>query len=135
MLPGFSLFLTISIISYVVSLDYSILEEIPNGTIVANLTADVRVPASTKFRIVTTTASKVNITSLFGINNGILEAINRIDRDSICAQLKKCLLNFGIAALDGSSFRLLPVSLLIKDRNDNSPIFKVILNRFINIID
>ncbi|CAD5112876.1 DgyrCDS2086 [Dimorphilus gyrociliatus] len=46
MLHSLTCFVILSTITYVVSLDYSIYEEIPNGTIVANLTADVRVPAS-----------------------------------------------------------------------------------------
>ncbi|XP_069892327.1 protocadherin gamma-A7 isoform X1 [Dipodomys merriami] len=101
---------------------YSVPEEADRGSFVGNIAKDLglepRELAERRVRIV----SKGR-TQLFSLNprSGSLVTAGRIDREELCAQSARCLVNFNVLMED--KMNLYPIEVEIMDVNDNSPRF------------
>ncbi|XP_004643940.1 protocadherin gamma-A6 [Octodon degus] len=101
---------------------YSIPEELEKGSFVGSIAKDLRLQhqemAERGVRIVSR-----GRTQLFSLNprSGSLVTAGRIDREELCAQSARCLVNFNILVED--EMKLYPVEVEIVDINDNAPRF------------
>ncbi|XP_037658046.1 protocadherin gamma-A6 isoform X11 [Choloepus didactylus] len=101
---------------------YSIPEELEKGSFVGDIAKDLglepRELAERGVRIVSR-----GRTQLFALNprSGSLITAGRIDREELCAQSARCLVNINILVED--KLKLYPVEVEIMDTNDNSPRF------------
>ncbi|XP_023591398.1 protocadherin gamma-A6-like [Trichechus manatus latirostris] len=101
---------------------YSIPEELEKGSFVGNITKDLGLEpwelAEHGVRLVSR-----GRTQLFTLNprSGSLITAGRIDREELCAQSVRCLVNFNILVED--KMNLYPVEVEIMDINDNTPQF------------
>ncbi|XP_048667641.1 protocadherin gamma-A8 isoform X17 [Marmota marmota marmota] len=105
-------------------ISYSVPEEVDKGTLVGNISKDLRLEpwelADRGVRIVSR-----GRTQLFSLNpqSGSLITAGRIDREELCAQSARCLVNINILVEDGGE--LFGVEIEITDINDNNPKFHV----------
>ncbi|XP_071066379.1 protocadherin gamma-A1 isoform X15 [Dasypus novemcinctus] len=103
---------------------YSVPEETDKGSFVGNIAKDLGLQpqelAERRVRIVSR-----GKTQLFALNprSGSLITAGRIDREELCAQSSRCLVNFSILLED--KMKLFPVEVEIIDINDNSPRFQL----------
>ena len=101
---------------------YSVPEETETGSFVGNIAKDLGLEpkdlAERGVRIVSR-----GRTQLFSLNprSGSLVTAGRIDREELCAQRARCLVNFNILVED--KLNLFPVEVEIVDINDNAPRF------------
>ncbi|XP_030744626.2 protocadherin gamma-A7 [Echinops telfairi] len=101
---------------------YSVSEETDKGSFVGNIAQDLglepRELAERGVRIVSRGKSQ-----LFALSprSGSLVTAGRIDREELCAQSARCLVNFNI--LMGDKMNLHPIEVEIMDVNDNAPRF------------
>ncbi|MEE6478652.1 hypothetical protein FKM82_011927 [Ascaphus truei] len=103
-------------------LQYTIYEEIKQGSIVGSIAKDlgldIKELSMRKFHIVSRAKRQY-----FNVNleNGDLYVTDRIDREIICGIQKKCFLN--LEAVIESPLNFYTVKVEIQDINDNSPFF------------
>uniref|UniRef100_A0A8C9DS04 Protocadherin gamma subfamily C, 5 n=1 Tax=Prolemur simus TaxID=1328070 RepID=A0A8C9DS04_PROSS len=103
---------------------YSVTEETDKGSFVGDVAKDLglepRELAERGVRIVSR-----GRTQLFSLNlrSGSLVTADRIDREELCAQSPRCLVNFNILMED--KMNLYPIEVEIMDINDNAPKFLV----------
>ncbi|XP_060110207.1 protocadherin gamma-A6-like [Heteronotia binoei] len=106
-----------------VHIHYSIPEEMQKGSFVGNIAEDLGMDGKHlpdhDLRIVTRTGM-VQYFSL-NIHSGHLQTSERIDREAICGQAEKCILNFQVIV--ESKRKLYGVEVEITDINDNAPHF------------
>uniref|UniRef100_A0A9L0T457 Protocadherin gamma subfamily A, 7 n=1 Tax=Equus caballus TaxID=9796 RepID=A0A9L0T457_HORSE len=101
---------------------YSVPEELEKGSFVGNIAKDLglepRELAERGVRIVSR-----GRTQLFALNprSGSLVTTGRIDREELCAQSARCLVNLNILMED--KMNLYPIQVEIMDVNDNAPRF------------
>ncbi|KAF7235472.1 Protocadherin gamma-A4 [Varanus komodoensis] len=109
---------------------YSIPEETERGFFVGNIARDLGLDAKELsgrgIRIVSP-----GRTPYFALNyrNGHLHTTERIDREQICGQMQKCVLEFEV--IIGASMKIYGVGVEITDINDHAPTFqseKLVLN-------
>ncbi|XP_041845597.1 protocadherin alpha-2-like isoform X8 [Melanotaenia boesemani] len=120
-----SLFLTLLCLCEwsMAQISYSISEEVDKGTTVGNLAKDLNLSVqqlqSTGLRIASGYKK-----SYFDINHvsGILFVNDRIDREELCPNMIKCLLN--LEAILSNPRSLHRIEVLINDINDNPPAFR-----------
>ncbi|XP_060035821.1 protocadherin gamma-A5 isoform X17 [Erinaceus europaeus] len=102
---------------------YSVPEELDKGSFVGNIASDLRLEtqelAGHGVRIVSR-----GRTQLFALQprSGSLVTAGRIDREELCAQSARCLVNFNV--LVGSKMKIYGVEVEIIDINDNFPRFR-----------
>ena len=111
-------------------LTYQILEELSLGTMVADMIDDPHlnerynssVLSQLHFSFLT---KPVGMEHLFDIDetNGMIQTVDRIDRDTICMKAEVCTLMFDIAVRPTKYFQIIKVKLEIIDINDNAPRF------------
>ncbi|XP_012583226.1 PREDICTED: protocadherin gamma-A1-like [Condylura cristata] len=103
---------------------YSVPEETDRGFFVGNIAKDLGLQpqelAERGARIVSR-----GRTQLFALNprSGSLVTAGRIDREELCAQSARCLVDFNILVKD--KMKLFPVQVEIIDINDNTPQFQL----------
>ncbi|XP_064222494.1 protocadherin gamma-A8 isoform X8 [Aotus nancymaae] len=103
---------------------YSVPEETDKGSFVGNISKDLRLEprelAKHGVRIVSR-----GRTQLFALNprSGSLVTAGRIDREELCAQSPRCLININILVEDKG--KLFGIEIEIIDINDNNPKFQV----------
>jgi protocadherin delta 1 len=111
-------------------LEYSIVEEVNIGAVVGNLLQDGGLSA--KYSGNQTALSHLRFKLLnypeplqieVDERSGQLRTITRIDRESMCAQLDDCALNYDVAVQPMAYFQILKVVIRILDINDNTPMF------------
>ncbi|XP_056677601.1 protocadherin beta-16-like [Monodelphis domestica] len=104
------------------SIRYSVAEEIPIGSFVANfakdLGMDVKVLSSRQARLV---ADGLREHFLLDLKTGELVTKDRIDREVICAQIDECMVHFELLLQNPLKFFRAEVA--ISDVNDHSPQF------------
>ncbi|XP_066480613.1 protocadherin gamma-A10-like [Tiliqua scincoides] len=102
---------------------YSIPEEIQKGSFVGNIAKDLGMDgkhlSDRELRILT----RAGMIQYFALNynSGHLQTSERIDREEICGQTVKCLLNFQVIV--ESKRKLYGVEVEVTDINDNAPHF------------
>ncbi|XP_053092854.1 protocadherin alpha-2 isoform X11 [Pangasianodon hypophthalmus] len=103
-------------------ISYSVSEEVEKGTFVGNIAKDLNVNVleleSRGLRIVSTHNKRY-----FDVNlkTGVLFVSERIDREEICSNVPKCLVN--IEAILNNPLHLHRIEVIILDINDNAPFF------------
>ncbi|XP_053769379.1 protocadherin gamma-A1 isoform X1 [Desmodus rotundus] len=129
-LPGYSgqvllfLFLVLLLEAQAGKIRYSVPEETGEGFFVGNIAEHLGLQpqelAERGVRIVSR-----GRTQLFALNQrgGSLVTVGRIDREELCAQSERCLINFNILVED--KMKLFPVEVEIIDVNDNTPQFQL----------
>ncbi|XP_048884515.1 protocadherin alpha-3-like isoform X7 [Brienomyrus brachyistius] len=104
-------------------LTYSVLEEVEPGTTVGNLVKNLNINLqelqSRMFQIVT--GSKTNYFEV-NLDTGVLYVTERIDRELICPNTLKCILNLEV--IIHNPLQVYRVEINILDINDNSPLFR-----------
>ncbi|KPP57984.1 protocadherin-23-like, partial [Scleropages formosus] len=102
---------------------YAVHEEAEPGTAVGNIAKSLNLNAqelqSRMFQIVTGSKTKYFEVNL---NNGVLYVNERIDREVLCPNAFKCILN--IEAIVNNPLKVYRVEINILDINDNSPSFR-----------
>ncbi|KAM5301567.1 protocadherin gamma-A10 isoform 9-T9 [Glossophaga mutica] len=102
---------------------YSVPEELDKGSFVGNISKDLGLEsqelAGRGVRIVSR-----GRTQLFALNprSGSLVTAGRIDREELCAQSARCLVNFNILVED--RVKLFGIEIEVTDMNDNAPKFQ-----------
>ncbi|XP_069892340.1 protocadherin gamma-A10 isoform X13 [Dipodomys merriami] len=102
---------------------YSVPEELEKGSFVGNISTDLglepRELAQRGVRIVSR-----GRTQLFSLNprSGSLVTAGRVDREELCAQSPRCLVNFNILVED--RVKLFGIEVEVTDVNDNAPKFQ-----------
>ncbi|XP_037365013.1 protocadherin gamma-A2-like [Talpa occidentalis] len=103
---------------------YSVPEEIDKGSFVGNIAKDLGLepPALAERGVRIVSRGR---TQLFALNSrsGSLVTADRIDREELCAQSARCLVNFNILLED--KLNIYSVEVEITDINDNAPRFGV----------
>ncbi|XP_055980529.1 protocadherin gamma-A1 isoform X14 [Sorex fumeus] len=118
------LFLGLLLEAWAGKIHYSVPEETDKGSFVGNIAKDLglepRELAERGVRIVSR-----GRTQLFALNagRGSLVTAGRIDREELCAQSMRCLVDFNILVED--KMKLFPVEVEIIDINDNTPQFQL----------
>ncbi|XP_053768327.1 protocadherin gamma-A10 isoform X7 [Desmodus rotundus] len=102
---------------------YSVPEELDKGSFVGNISKDLGLEsqelAGRGVRIISR-----GRTQLFALNprSGSLVTAGRIDREELCAQSARCLVNFNILVED--RVKLFGIEIEVTDINDNAPKFQ-----------
>ncbi|XP_053541473.1 protocadherin alpha-2 isoform X3 [Ictalurus punctatus] len=103
-------------------ISYSVSEEVEKGTFVGNIAKDLNINVleleSRGLRIVSAHNKRY-----FDVNlkTGVLFVSERIDREELCSNVPKCLVN--IEAILNNPLQLHRIEVIILDINDNAPFF------------
>lgn len=118
------------------SVTYFVTEELPVGSVVGNVVIDFALEQLYSV----STLSSVSFEFLTEPPGGYLKLENgswnmvvaeRIDRESLCAEVRRCLLYYTVAMRPLEVFRLFGVEVEVLDANDHSPTFSGQLPRHV----
>ncbi|XP_049642826.1 protocadherin gamma-A8 isoform X12 [Suncus etruscus] len=103
---------------------YSVPEESDKGTFVGNISKDLVLESQdlTKYGVRIITRGRTQLLAL-NPRSGSLVTAGRIDREELCAQSLRCLVNFNVLVED--RVQLYGVEIEVTDVNDNAPKFQV----------
>ncbi|CAD5118791.1 unnamed protein product [Dimorphilus gyrociliatus] len=102
------------------SINFSILDQTPPKTVVGYVLKSKESKAD--FRLFET--SEMDFSKNFSLGKfGELKTETTIDRDYICTNKETCLIKLEGGMVRGRSFQLLPITVQIRDINDNNPKF------------
>ncbi|XP_048371380.1 protocadherin gamma-A6-like isoform X18 [Sphaerodactylus townsendi] len=102
---------------------YTVPEEMQKGSFVGNIAKDLGTEGkqlSDHGLLIVSTVGKVQYFTL-NANSGNLQTSERIDREAVCGQAEKCILNFQVMV--EHKRKLYGVEVEITDINDNAPYF------------
>ncbi|XP_049729848.1 protocadherin gamma-A10 isoform X11 [Elephas maximus indicus] len=102
---------------------YSVPEELDKGSFVGNISKDLGLEPRELMERGVRIVSRGR-TQLFALNprSGSLITAGRIDREELCAQSERCLVNFNILVED--RVKLFGIEIEVTDINDNAPKFQ-----------
>ena len=110
---------------------YRLAEELPLGTFVANLSADAHLAglypdAPLRYSLLASPGTAVGRRLVaVGTMSGVLVLAARVDRDVLCPPADEpCALTLDVVVTPARYFRMLSVTLVIDDVNDNAPTFR-----------
>lgn len=109
---------------------YSITEEVPADTFIANLLIDSGLAAkysqSIQSKLSFVFLKEIQHLELFSLDerNGILRTGRVIDRDVVCPGQLTCMIRLDLAVQPSAYFEVIKVEVSILDINDNSPTFE-----------
>ncbi|XP_072288391.1 protocadherin alpha-8-like [Eucyclogobius newberryi] len=103
-------------------ISYSILEESEKGTVVGNITKDLKLNLQQKTTGLRITSAQDKQYLDINRKSGIIFVNERIDREELCLDVVKCVLN--IEAIVDDPHGLYRIEVVIIDVNDNFPNFK-----------
>ncbi|XP_072288389.1 protocadherin alpha-2-like [Eucyclogobius newberryi] len=103
-------------------ISYSILEESEKGTVVGNITKDLKLNLQQKTRGLRITSAQDKQYLDINRKSGIIFVNERIDREELCLDAVKCVLN--IEAIVDDPHGLYRIEVVINDINDNVPKFE-----------
>ncbi|XP_072290344.1 protocadherin alpha-5-like [Eucyclogobius newberryi] len=103
-------------------ISYSILEESEKGTVVGNITKDLKLNLQQKTTGLRITSAQDKQYLDINRKSGIIFVNERIDREELCPNAVKCVLN--VEAIVDNPHGLYRFEVVIVDRNDNVPKFK-----------
>ncbi|XP_072288388.1 protocadherin alpha-8-like [Eucyclogobius newberryi] len=102
-------------------ISYSILEESEKGTVVGNITKDLKLSLQQKTTGLRITSAQDKQYLDINRKSGIIFVNERIDREELCPKVVKCVLN--VEAIVDNPYGLHRIEVVINDINDNFPSF------------
>ncbi|XP_072288390.1 protocadherin alpha-5-like [Eucyclogobius newberryi] len=102
-------------------ISYSILEESEKGTVVGNITKDLKLNLQQKTTGLRITSAQDKQYLDINRKSGIIFVNERIDREELCPKVVKCVLN--VEAIVANPHGLFRIEVVIIDINDNFPSF------------
>lgn len=119
-------------VSELAELHYSIQEELPTQTVIANVIRDAELDLKydstdlqrLRFSLHERRGTRPGFKDFFVIDReGIMRTSQVIDRDAICAHQPICPIPLNIMVQPGQYFQIIKLTVHIVDVNDNSPVF------------
>ena len=113
-------------------LHYSIQEELPTQTVIANIISDAKLDRKygssdllrLRFSLHERRGTRPGFKDFFVVDReGIMRTSQVIDRDAICAHQATCPIPLNIMVQPGQFFQIIKLTVHIVDINDNSPVF------------
>ena len=113
-------------------LHYSIQEELPTQTVIANIISDAKLDRKyrssdllrLRFSLHERRGTRPGFKDFFVVDReGIMKTSQVIDRDAICAHQATCPIPLNIMVQPGQFFQIIKLTVHIVDINDNSPVF------------
>ncbi|XP_040295841.1 protocadherin gamma-B1-like [Bufo bufo] len=115
-------FIFFSIIDTYGQLQYSVFEEMKQGSVIGNVAADLglnaRELAKRKFQLIS--KAKMNYFNV-NLENGDVLVSDRIDREILCEMKSACFIN--LEAVIENPLNFYTITIEVQDVNDNAPIF------------
>ena len=115
---------------------YTIREELPENVPIGNIPKDLNIShinaatgtsASLVYRLVSK-AGDAPLVKVSSSTGEIFTTSNRIDREKLCAgasyaEENECFFELEVVILPNDFFRLIKIKIIVKDTNDNAPMF------------
>ncbi|XP_072120683.1 protocadherin-20 [Mobula birostris] len=107
---------------------YRVKEESPSGTLIGNLATDLKLGGSSESKVTYNLASQPvdgRFVDLDRDTGELRTSDSVLDRESLCPERpeRECWLFLDVILLPANFFRLLKISVLVEDVNDNAPQF------------
>ncbi|XP_039601252.1 protocadherin-9 isoform X2 [Polypterus senegalus] len=114
---------------------YSIKEELPENALIGNIPKDLNIShinaaTGTSANLVYKLVAKTGDNTLVRVSSStgeLFTTANRIDRERLCAgpsyEENECSFEIEVVILPNDFFRLIKIKIIVKDTNDNAPMF------------